>query len=504
VPAELLDALVATAQPESETTVAWLVDNAKAYSAVLRAIAGAQRSIWISQLAFDADCIAYGESPEEDTTLLDALIGAHRREHLDVRILLNESLLLDTATALRAALARENASGIEVRGISRFPQLLHAKLLIVDEREALVLGSPFVNGYWDDERHRPVDARRPMRELGGRPLHDLSMRVTGAVVRALGDVYAELWDDVAEGATEESVRRRVHPAPSATDAIRPIATIPLGVLPREPEGRTEILSAMERGIGRARSLLYIEHQYLSSRAVMRALAAALARSPALEVIVLLNQNPDVTAYRGWQNARLAESKLRSHPRVGFFALWSAERLDDDVLALNQVFVHSKVIIADDEWATVGSANVDGVSLHSYGDDFESRLGRRVFRDVRNVDVNLELSESDDAIPGAIGDLRRLLWSEHLGDDVALASRPEDGWLPLWRARAAANVALLNSDSASEEFREPRSFVLPHSSASTPSAQLDSLGVRGASIDLRFKPSWLEVHCSPNWIRNMFA
>ncbi|MEO5815670.1 MAG: phospholipase D-like domain-containing protein [Gemmatimonadaceae bacterium] len=504
MPVELLDRSVATVPLDSETTVEWLVDNAKAYGAILRAMAGARQSIWISQLAFDADCIAYGESPGHDTRLLDTIVSATRRTHLDVRILLNESLLLDTATALRAALARENASDIEVRGISRFPQLLHAKLLIVDGREAFVLGSPFVNGYWDDDQHRPVDARRPMRELGGRPLHDLSMRVTGAVVRSLGDMFAELWDDVAERTAGTSVRRRGHTAPSATEAVRAISTVPPGVLPRQPEGRTEILAAMERGIGRARSLLYIEHQYLSSRAVIRALVAALVRSPALEVIVVLNQNPDVTAYRGWQNARLAEAKLRSHPRVGFFALWSAERLDNDVVALNQVFVHSKVIIADDEWATVGSANVDGVSLHSYGNDFESRLGQRVFRDVRNFDVNLELSENGGATDGSIGELRRLLWSEHLGEDVDVESRPDDGWLPLWHARAAANVALLNSGEACNHFRAPRSFVLPYSSASTPSGQLESLGVHRDTIDLRFKPSWLEVHCSPNWIRNMFA
>jgi phosphatidylserine/phosphatidylglycerophosphate/cardiolipin synthase-like enzyme len=498
----------AVAPLESEATtrdaVEWLVDNASAYSAVLRSIAGAKRSVWISQLAFDADCVAYGESAAADATLLGAIIGATRRERLDVRILLNESLLLDTATALRAALARKNATEIEVRGISRFPQLLHAKLLIVDEREAFVLGSPFVNGYWDDDRHRPVDARRPMRELGGRPLHDLSVRVSGGVVSALADVFLELWDEVAEKpAGVPRTAGRMRAASDATDAIRAISTVPRRVLTAQPEGRTEILSAMERGIWRARSLLYVEHQYLSSRAIVRALVAALARSPELEVVVVLNQNPDVTAYRGWQNARLAESELRSHPRVGFFALWSAESIGDTV-ALNQVFVHSKVIIADDVWATVGSANVDGVSLHSYGNDFESKLGQRVFRHVRNFDVNLELSDAGDAISGAVRELRRLLWSEHLGEDVELASRPDGGWLQRWRARASENVALLNSGVVRDQFRAPRSFVLPYSGASRPRAQLRDVGVDDGAVDLRFEPSWLEVHCSPNWIRNMFA
>ncbi|MEO8334610.1 MAG: phospholipase D-like domain-containing protein [bacterium] len=502
VPVELVEALALEADVAAPLAVEWLVDNAKTYDAALRAIAGARESVWISQLAFDADCVAHGETAAEDTTLLGAIIDATRRVHLDVRILLNESLLLDTATSLRAALARASASYIEVRGISRFPQLLHAKLLIVDMTQAFVVGSPFVNGYWDDDRHRPIDARRPMRELGGRPLHDVSMRMTGPVVRALSDIFAALWSEVGEGGSRgaDRVWSRVCAAPAPTHAVRAISTVPRGALPLHPEGRTEILRAMECGIAQARSLLYIEHQYLSSRAVMRALVASLARSPGLEVIVLLNQNPDVTAYRGWQNARLAETGLRAHPRVGLFALWSAERAADDTLALNQVFVHSKVIVADDAWATVGSANIDGVSLHSYGSDFESRLGQHVFKDVRNFDVNLELSEGIDAI----AELRHLLWSEHLGIDVDLATRPRDGWLELWRERAAANVALLCSDEAGDAFRAPRSFVLPYSNASTPSAQLADVGVRNDVIDLRFRPSWLEVHCSPNWIRNMFA
>src|SRR6185503_18651585 len=128
------------------------------------------------------------------------------------------------------------------------------------------------------------------------------------------------------------------------------------------------------------SLVYVEHQYLSARPVVSALTQALYREPELELILVLNQNPDVTAYQRWQNARLAEAGLLQHPRAGVFALWTVAR--DGIVALNQVFVHSKVVVVDDRWATSGSANLDGVSLYSYGDDFTGALARRVFRDVR--------------------------------------------------------------------------------------------------------------------------
>src|SRR5688572_11625881 len=49
----------AGASPASERKgpahVEWLIDNAATYDAVLRAIARAQRSIWIAQLALDPD-----------------------------------------------------------------------------------------------------------------------------------------------------------------------------------------------------------------------------------------------------------------------------------------------------------------------------------------------------------------------------------------------------------------------------------------------------------------
>ncbi|MEO8076361.1 MAG: hypothetical protein ABI818_08550 [Acidobacteriota bacterium] len=186
----------------------WLVDNADAYDRIVHALGSARRAIWITQLAFDADCMAY-ERPGADagasapscggTLLAEAVLAAVTRAAVDVRILLNATLLLDTARplrqflTLRIAALREAGSAvpgtIQVRGVKRFPQLLHAKMIIVDGTEAFLLGSPFANGYWDDGLHPPVDPRRPMRELAGRPVHDLSVRLTGSPVAAIEDVF---------------------------------------------------------------------------------------------------------------------------------------------------------------------------------------------------------------------------------------------------------------------------------------------------------------------------
>ncbi|HEV2179393.1 MAG TPA: hypothetical protein VGR59_03705, partial [Gemmatimonadaceae bacterium] len=172
--------------------------------------------MWITQLAFDADCVAYAHDAAHDparpngtgadTVLAESLLSLVEHAAVDVRILLNASALLNTARALgeyvrRALAARAPVAGrVAVRGVRRFPNFLHVKMVIVDGAEGFLLGSPFVNSYWDTPRHHPVDTRRPTRELGGRPLHDVSVRLTGDAVRHLEACFVELWN--ASGATE--------------------------------------------------------------------------------------------------------------------------------------------------------------------------------------------------------------------------------------------------------------------------------------------------------------
>jgi hypothetical protein len=92
-------------------------------------------------------------------------------------------------------------------------------------------------------------------------------------------------------------------------------------------------------------------------------------------------------------------------------------------------------------------------------------------------------------------------------DDAVAAVPADESLALWRQRAAGNVEVLNaSATASAATRRMGGFVLPYSTCPTPAGQLADTGVHAsvAGLDICFDPGWLEVHFSPNWVRNMFA
>jgi phosphatidylserine/phosphatidylglycerophosphate/cardiolipin synthase-like enzyme len=287
--------------------------------------------------------------------------------------------------------------------------------------------------------------------------------------------------------------------------MRVICDAPDGILPNTPSRAMQMLAELLAGIARARSFIYIEHQYLTSRPIVAALAAALRREPALEIIIVLNQNPDLTAYRGWQNAQLRKHALLSHPRVGVFTLWStdAHPVRKDITRINQLFIHSKVMGIDDAWAAVGTSNLDGVSMGDYGDDFARSLGRWLFRGVRNVEVNV-IIEADDAGSSdaeSIVTLRERLWHEHLGlprDELGV--RGHGGWLATWREAARDNVLGLASAAPSMRGR-----LLPYSERAYPREQLASLGVRPdrERLELCYNPTWFGVFLSPHWIRNIF-
>jgi hypothetical protein len=197
---------------------------------------------------------------------------------------------------------------------------------------------------------------------------------------------------------------------------------------------------------------------------------------------------------------LRHAQLLVHPRVGLFSLWTSTRAaHGGHTAVSQIFVHSKLLLVDDVRAVVGSANMDGVSLRSYGEDFEGWLGRRVFDGVRNVDLCVVLNADRDGwCGGAITDLRARLWREHLSNDLA-CEQLHSGTRALahWRRSAARNVEALN------EGRAAPGRVFSYSTRRTPVRQLAEIGVHNTSaLDVVFRPGWLEVTFSPNWIRNI--
>ncbi|MEU4227131.1 phospholipase D-like domain-containing protein [Nonomuraea sp. NPDC026600] len=222
----------------------------------------------------------------------------------------------------------------------------------------------------------PEYGRRP-------PWHDVQVAIRGPAVVEVEKVFRERWADPAPETRDPFRRLRDHfakmddvpplpepgprPAPAGTHAVQILRTYPArrNGYPFAPDGERSVAHAYQKVLGRVRSLVYLEDQYLWSTDVIEPFAEALEREPGLRMIIVVPRHPDQD---GWL-AGPAGLLGRVH------ALERLRRAGGDRVALydlenhqgTPVYVHAKVCVVDDVWASVGS---DNVNLRSWSYDSE--------------------------------------------------------------------------------------------------------------------------------------
>jgi phosphatidylserine/phosphatidylglycerophosphate/cardiolipin synthase-like enzyme len=199
-------------------------------------------------------------------------------------------------------------------------------------------------------------------------------------------------------------------------------------------------------------LIYIEDQYFWSVEIARLLAEALRRQPGLQVIAVVPCYPDKDSKLSGPPSRHAQARAiaivqkAGGERVGIYDI---ENESD-----TPIYVHAKVCVIDDVWATVGSDN----------------LNRRSWTHDSELSCAVIDSELDDRVPldpGGLGDgsrkfaraLRLSLWSEHLGrsgDDPELLNLAHSS--VFWREIASE---LEGWRSSLEKGQRPPSRIRPH-------------------------------------------
>jgi phosphatidylserine/phosphatidylglycerophosphate/cardiolipin synthase-like enzyme len=171
------------------------------------------------------------------------------------------------------------------------------------------------------------------------------------------------------------------------------------------------------------------------------------------VILLLNIVPDMPHYPMWQRTtviRLTEAigEVEAKKRLGVFTSWSHAPHDafHAKPRLAKHYLHTKTAIIDNNWATVGSANIDGASLDEFQAFWYSRLANVLLEggEMRNTETNCVVYEPTPPAKSAVDALRRLLWAEHLGfvsggapnpGDTQLADSAGKDWVAAWNGRA---------------------------------------------------------------------
>lgn len=250
-------------------------------------------------------------------------------------------------------------------------EVLHARAVIVDGQTAFVIGSSFDQSYFSSPPHEIRDARHR-----GALLHDVAARITGPAVAPIDETFATVWN---EADISDQIEPRSRFTGTGAAAMQVLRTMP-GVLFHSPfpnadpieHGETSILEAYQRAIARAEKFIYIEDQYFTNSAIVDALIMRMNEVLDLQLIMVLNINPDVFGYprKQTKNIRRMQQKITDHQnRFRVFTLWSTQFSTEPDRAkkpfeIMNIDVHSKVAIIDDKWATIGTANLDGSGLNA--------------------------------------------------------------------------------------------------------------------------------------------
>ena len=238
----------------------------------------------------------------------------------------------------RRDIRRMRRAGIDVRCFMpifslRFAPLLnyrnHRKIVVVDGRVAYTGGMNIADRYLFGVR--------------GGILRDVHLRVEGEAVGVLQRIFAADWAFVTGGVVLDDVS---YFPPSAICDLCPMQIATSG--PDSPYAA--IRDALFAAIAKAERYIYISTPYLLPDAAIST-ALTVAAQSGVEVRILIPVRGDNIAV-AWAGYSYVEEFLRAGVRIYLY---------------RRGFVHSKFIVTDDEFCSIGTTNLD---YRSFNDDFE--------------------------------------------------------------------------------------------------------------------------------------
>lgn len=304
-------------------TIEPLVDGNEAFPAMLEAIAGARRTITLSSYIFDND--ATGRE-------FAAALGAAVRRGVQVRVLIDSLGARYSFPSIRGTLRREGVTHAWFMAPFRHGHIgainlrNHRKIFVVDG----ALG--FTGGM--NIRRSCIVGDDP-----GRCTRDIHFKVMGPVVGQLQEVFAEDWvfttGETLEG---EAWFPKLQPVAGGAAFIRAVADGP-------DEDFDKLRWALLGGLAAARRRVRIQTPYfLPDPALMSAINVAAMRGVSVQIVLPEGNN---LPFMHW--AAMAQ-------------MWQVLEHGCSVRLLAGGFDHGKIMIVDDAWSFLGSANWDARSL----------------------------------------------------------------------------------------------------------------------------------------------
>jgi phospholipase D1/2 len=277
----------------------------------------------------------------------------------------------------------------------------HQKFVVVDGVVAFVGGLDLCSSRWDDREHRPDHPHRINSDKNPySPFHDVQSYHMGPLAEKLAQMFKMRWKKVC-GA--ELNLPRVSPRRMKFHSTIPIAANQVAI--SRTQARTngdgqesrEIRQLFSDAIEAAESLIYIENQYFSSAAIYKALVARM-KAPGrsrLEIVMTLARDAD--AFLEQVSIGILQEKVirslkdiasETGHRLGVYYPASVGKDGEEV----PTYIHSKLLLIDDHFLSVGSANFNNRSM---GLDTEINVSwhgastdRDLVRSIRRARVSL--------------------------------------------------------------------------------------------------------------------
>jgi phosphatidylserine/phosphatidylglycerophosphate/cardiolipin synthase-like enzyme len=310
----------------------------------------------------------------------------------------------------------------------------HQKLVVIRHARgpendiAFVGGIDLCHSRRDDADHHGDEQHQAMAPVYGErpPWHDAQVAIQGPAVGDLEFCFRERWDDRGPLSRDplgivHDLLRHTHrkasvlppmagdPSARGTHVVQVLRTYARrrGGYPFAPHGERSVARGFRKAITRARRLIYLEDQFLWSTDVARIFADALVANPSLHLIAVVPRFFDqagALTLRPNQVGREQAVRVLLDAAPDRVAIYDIENL-----AGVPVYVHAKISVIDDVWASVGS---DNFNRRSWSHD--SEIACAVLDEERDARAPHDPAGLGDGARKFARDLRLQLWREHLG------------------------------------------------------------------------------------------
>lgn len=369
--------------PVSKTGL--LVDGSSYYNAFYEVASRARRYILMAGWQFDSDVqLLRGETAHSDgkeVRLLPFLNTlCDRNEDIEIYILAwdfsalfaydrewFQEWIFDWTTNDRLHFIFDDRHAI---GASH-----HQKFAVIDGAAAFVGGMDICSHRWDDRKHLAYNPERI--DTYGKPYepyHDIHSYHVGPAALRIKELFQTRWKKAGGGNLKLSDVPGEHlpdislSIPVDAEYVAISRTQSRTFMPYQ-ENIREVRQLYLDAIHAAQKLIYMENQYFSSQAVYRALVERMRESllPKLNIIMILPQKPHSLLEEvsmGIIHIKMLRSLRDIASQYGHYLgiyCTLAHSSDDDEHS-KATYIHAKLLLVDDRFLTIGSANTSNRSM----------------------------------------------------------------------------------------------------------------------------------------------